>query len=86
MEVETLRDLYENASVLAHGYPFKYNGYTLKKSGGGGSTEFFVLNQEHEHVETISAKSRGSTYEDFEARLDSIIEDNPEPISDRTFE
>lgn len=85
MQLETLRDLYENGSMMTPGTTFEYRGYTLKKAGGGvgnvDHSEYMVLNSDGRKVESFTVNAFDS-FGAFKQRLDEVVDYDPEDMND----
>lgn len=77
--MDSLKDCYENAEVLSDGVEFTYRGYTLRKVGGGGSSELMILNRDGTKVESYTAGAFDS-FSEFQNSLDKVIDYDPDDL------
>ena len=85
MELESVEDLYENALMMANGESLEYRGLTVEKVDWTHPehTEYAVLNEEGEKVESLTISAYDSV-DDLQEYLDEIADYGPENLEDWT--
>lgn len=85
MQLDSLKDLYENGRMMSPGTTFTYRNYTLKKAGAAGGapdhSEYMLLNQNGVKVESYTIGAFDS-YQAFKARVDELIDFDPDTMDE----
>lgn len=81
MNIESLRDLYQDPYTPSSGYSFEYRNYVLKKSEGTEHSVFEIYNERGRKVENFTVDAFKS-YEKFQKKLDELIDYNPDSMDD----